>query len=334
MKRGLVLGKFMPLHNGHISLIEFAANNCDELIVLICATKDEPIKSEFRVSWIANNFINNSRVKPHLLQYDEISLPNTSESSKEVSRLWANYLKSYIPHVDVIFTSEPYGEYMGEFLNCDFVIFDMDRKKTPVSATQIRDNPFEYWGFIPDVVRPYFTKKICLYGSESTGKTTLTGRLAEYYQTAYVPEMAREILEKTDDCTEQHLIEIAELQAATINKKLVGANKLLFVDTDINITRSYSRFLFKKELAIPRWVEEVNQFDLYLYLDIDAPFIQDGTRLSKKRRNLLDQNHKLELETRGIKYQIIKGNWEERFNMAISVIDSFINKKYENITDC
>jgi HTH-type transcriptional repressor of NAD biosynthesis genes len=33
MIRGLVIGKFMPVHNGHIALINFAASQCDELIV-------------------------------------------------------------------------------------------------------------------------------------------------------------------------------------------------------------------------------------------------------------------------------------------------------------
>jgi HTH-type transcriptional regulator, transcriptional repressor of NAD biosynthesis genes len=31
MKRGLVIGKFMHIHNGHIALIDFAASQCDEL---------------------------------------------------------------------------------------------------------------------------------------------------------------------------------------------------------------------------------------------------------------------------------------------------------------
>mgnify|MGYP003834889701 CR=1 FL=1 len=33
MKRGLVIGKFMLVHKGHIALINFAASQCDELIV-------------------------------------------------------------------------------------------------------------------------------------------------------------------------------------------------------------------------------------------------------------------------------------------------------------
>ena len=135
--------------------------------------------------------------------------------------------------------------------------------------------------------------------------------------------MAREVIEETDECTEQHLIEIAELQAKTIKQKYVTANKLLFVDTDINITRSYSKYLFGKDLIVQNWVEEANLFDLYLFLDNDAPHIQDGTRLDKVRRDELNNFHLNELNDRKIKFELITGNWEERFQKSISLIDKF-----------
>lgn len=43
MKIGLVFGKFMPLHAGHLSLIEFAVENCDRLNVILCYTYEEEI---------------------------------------------------------------------------------------------------------------------------------------------------------------------------------------------------------------------------------------------------------------------------------------------------
>src|ERR1700744_650241 len=113
MKRGLVLGKFMPLHNGHIALINFAAANCDELIVLICAAGDEPVSGEQRLTWVTETFIDNTRIKPRLLNYDESALPNTSESSEAVSVAWARHLKNYLPAIDLFFASEPYAIYMG-----------------------------------------------------------------------------------------------------------------------------------------------------------------------------------------------------------------------------
>jgi HTH-type transcriptional repressor of NAD biosynthesis genes len=324
MRRGLVLGKFMPLHKGHMALIDFALYRCDELIVLVSASDDEPIPGNKRLEWIEQTYKSNEQIKPLLLMYDEAVLPNTSVSSEGVSKLWANYLKEHLPSIDVIFASEAYGAYMGRFLNCDHVIFDEPRKIVPVSATQIREEPFTYWDFIPDVVKIYYTLKICLYGTESTGKTTLAQRLAEHFNTVAVPEMAREILQHTRECTRGHLLQIARLQASAINEKIKQANKLLFVDTDINITRSYSKFLFNEELIVPEWIDEANKFDLYLYLDTDAPYIQDGTRLNKADRDKLNESHQQELTGRGISYVLIQGeDWDTRFKNAMEAVNKF-----------
>ena len=133
--------------------------------------------------------------------------------------------------------------------------------------------------------------------------------------------MAREIIETTEEVEEEHLYQIAELHARKINESIKTANKLLFVDTDVNITHSYGKFLFNIELDIADWIEKANKFDLYLFLDKDAQHIQDGTRLNKTQRDSLNDSHKKELENRNIPYELISGNWNERFNKSIEIIN-------------
>jgi len=53
MKRGLVIGKFMPIHNGHIALINFAKAHCDELIVSLSYTPNDP---QLRFNWTKEIF--------------------------------------------------------------------------------------------------------------------------------------------------------------------------------------------------------------------------------------------------------------------------------------
>lgn len=320
MEIGLVLGKFNPLHLGHVALIEFAQEKCDVLIVLICASDKETINGSIRLNWIKDSFSNNSKIRPVLLNYLEEELPNTSVSSKEVSAIWASKLETLFPQIDIIFSSEIYGNYLAETLKCRHISFDIDRKVYNISASEINSNIFKHWNFLATSARTFYVKKICLYGTESTGKSTITEKLANYFQTTFVPEMAREIVEETEECTENHLIQIAELQAKTIIEKVKTANKLLFVDTDLNITSSYSKFLFNKKLVVDSWVEEANNFDLYLYLDNDAPYIQDGTRLDKERRDELNLYHKKQLTDKRIKYQLVKGNWEERFTESVNIV--------------
>ena len=253
MKRGLVLGKFLPLHKGHIELINFARERCDELTVLICSTATELIPGLTRLGWIEEFYKNDARIKPVHIVYDENDLPNTSVSSRTVSHQWADFLKINFPPFDVVFTSEKYGDYLAEYLGAVHIPFNLEKNIVPVSATLINQNPFRYWDFLPDNIKPYFVLKICLVGTESTGKSVLTEKLAKHFNTVYVPEMAREIIEKTVECSPTHLQKIAERHAREIIEKTKLANKLLFVDTDLNITKSYSKFLFAEELKTEKW---------------------------------------------------------------------------------
>ena len=322
--KGLVLGKFYPLHLGHIGLIEFAQKQCDELIVLICASDMESIAGSTRLKWIQETFSNNPKIKPTLLNYSEQELPNTSTSSIEVSKVWATKIANTLGKIDVVFSSEIYGGYLAQFQKCESVLFEPLRTTNNISASEIRKNIFKNWNYLANSAKPYFVKKVCICGSESTGKSTLTEMLASHFQTVFVPEMARDIVDLTDECTEQLLKHIAESQAREINKKLKIANKFLFIDTDINTTRSYSKFLFSKELLTENWVEEANQFDLYLFLDADAPYIQDGTRLNKERRDELNIFHKKELTERGITFELVTGNWRQRFEKSVSIINKLL----------
>ncbi|WPU95139.1 adenylyltransferase/cytidyltransferase family protein [Mucilaginibacter sabulilitoris] len=159
MKRGLITGKFMPVHKGHIALIDFALDHCDELIVLVSASYDEPIPGSQRLEWITELYKDNHKVKPWLLNYDEVVVPGVSESSDNLTRIWANYLQQQLPPIDVIFASEAYGAYMSRFLNCESMIYSEPCKIVPVAATQIMKDPAGYWDYLPGIVQEYFSKE-------------------------------------------------------------------------------------------------------------------------------------------------------------------------------
>lgn len=59
MKTGLVLGKFMPLHNGHVKLVEFAQQYRERFIVLICVSTSEPMPGAIQLRWVTKRFKNN-----------------------------------------------------------------------------------------------------------------------------------------------------------------------------------------------------------------------------------------------------------------------------------
>jgi HTH-type transcriptional regulator, transcriptional repressor of NAD biosynthesis genes len=324
MRKGLVIGKFMPVHKGHLALIDFALENCDDLTVLLCHHLGEPIAGPLRESWLTQIFLYQTRVSIVSLEYDPNRLTETSVPEPSYAKAWAATVKELVTSVDLVFSSEAYGELFASFMGAEHKMFDAPRTLVPVSASSIRQKPFVYWAYLPPEVQPYFVRKVALIGSESTGKSTLAERLAAHYKTTFVPEMAREVIGHTNDCTPADLLQIATLHAATILDKTKQANKILFCDTELTITKSYALFLFQEELRVPEWIEKANQCDLYLFLDTACPFVQDGTRMDETQREALGEAHLAAFKKAVLPYRNISGNWEERFAQACREIDHFI----------
>lgn len=319
MRTGLVLGKFMPLHKGHIALADFALKHCDKLNILVCANNDiEPIPGALRLKWAKEVFHKDPRIEVH---YTEEKIPYTNYSSRYISGLWGQYIKQRFPDVSVFVSSEEYGDYVAEYLGITHVLFDKSRLNVPVSASLIRQNSMDFWDYMPRAVQPYFVKKICICGTESTGKSTLTERLARHFVTTYVQEMARVIPKKSEEFTPDDLFIVADLQAKEIMAKTETANKVLFSDTGLLATKVYAQYLFGLNPVFESWIKEINHFDLYLFLTNDVLYVQDGTRLPFSKREELHQLQLNYLRQHNVNFKIIDGNWDERFAKAVSIIE-------------
>lgn len=66
-----------------------------------------------------------------------------------------------------------------------------------MSSTELRADIYGHWDWLPNVVKPYYVKKVLIIGGESTGKSTLTVNLANYYNTNYLEEVGRDISERS-----------------------------------------------------------------------------------------------------------------------------------------
>lgn len=319
LRTGLVLGKFMPPHRGHEALIRFALEHCDRLIVLVCAYAHEPIPGPLRLDWVKKSFASDASID---VEYCDEALPNAPFSSREVSKAWADYLVQRFPQLTHIFTSESYGDYVAEYAGITHMAFNPERNLVPVSATLIRQSPFRYWKEILTPARPYFVKKVAIVGAESTGKSTLAEQLAAQYKTVFVPEQARDLVPDSKTCTWEDLLKIGTAHAAAIEDELKVANRLLFLDTEINTTKAYGQYLFGRTPEFSAHIEHLNYADLYLLLDTDVPYVQDGTRLDETDRNAMQAAHLAQLQSADITPVIITGSWEERFRAACAAIHS------------
>jgi HTH-type transcriptional repressor of NAD biosynthesis genes len=318
MKRGLVIGKFMPIHKGHIALINFAAAHCDELIVSMSFTPEDKIDPVLRFQWIKQIFKSQPNIKPAIIadDFDDETLP-----LNERTNIWAIRMREVYPKIDMLFSSEFYGPPFAHNLQAEHVLFDEPRKFVPISATLIRNHPFQCWEFIPEQVRPYFTKKICFYGPESTGKSTMAEKMAGHYHTVFVPEVARELI-TSNDITVDDIIKIGKAQTEKVKEKTSIANKIVFCDTDLITTKIYSQYYLNQIPEILNDLENEINYDLYFLLDIDVEWVADHLRDFGDRRLEMFNLFKRELEKRGINYIHISGNYHEREEKIKKIIDS------------
>lgn len=327
MGKGFVFGKFLPFHKGHEALIRFALTQCSSLKVLVCCSDHESISGEIRQRWIENTFSTDDSLEVDCFHYLESELPNTSEASMDISRLWSEQFKLLVPDCEVVITSEEYGEYVAEFMGIRHLPFDIPRETIPISATKICNDLSVGWQFLPDSVKPFFSTKVVILGTESTGKSTLALALQKKYGSSLVTEAGRDLIPDSKSFTHDTLYEVAQEHAKRIDAAVLGVSPLVIIDTDIHITKSYSEFIFDVQLDVDEEIYGSNKADLYLYLNNDVAHVHDGTRLSEEDRNLLDVSHRKILNQHQIPYVEISGTWEDRFDLANKKIDYLLNVK-------
>ena len=170
-------------------------------------------------------------------------------------------------------------------------------------------------------------RRICLTGPECTGKSTLAARLAREFDTVWVPEYAREYaIAHGNTLTADDVEPIARGQIELLERAPARA----ILDTDLISTVVYARHYYG---ACPTWIEDEarrRRADLYLLLDTDVAWQPDPARDTggDAREDLFDAFRAAldELET---KWEIVSGNWEERYSLACGLLSRPSGKQEE-----
>ena len=322
MKRGLFLGKFLPPHNGHLHLIREARKACDELTVVVGSLPNESVPGELRFQWM-KELCPDCRVV-HLRDEN----PQYPEEHPNFWDIWRSSLKRMHPEsLDVVFTSEDYGERLARELGAKHVCIDRDRIQFPVSGTAIRQRPLSNYSFLPGPVRPYFNKKIVITGPESTGKTTVARHLANRFFTSWAHEYARQYLDEQGRYViAEDIPNIARGQIALEDRTRERANRIYFCDTDLMATRIYSEHYFQH---CPDFIpESLSQRvgDFYIFMDIDIPWVEDPQRDAPHLRSEFRKRFLEELHRYGAEYAIVGGSFPTRLNKAAEIVEGFLKR--------
>lgn len=179
-------------------------------------------------------------------------------------------------------------------------------------------------------------QKIVVIGPESTGKSTLCQKLAAHYNTVWVPEFAREYLEKNGtEYNYDDLLKIAKGQITLEEKvfhQLVSNTSHspfplhrspVLIDTDMYVMKVWSEFVFNRchNWILNRIAER--RYDLYLLCDTDLPWCEDPLREypDQKIREKLYLFYKDLMVNQSVPWCNISGGYKERFQKAVQFID-------------
>ncbi len=320
MSRGLVLGKFMPPHAGHLFLVDFARRMVDELTVVVGTLASEPIPGALRHQWMRE--LSPGCEVLHLRDEN----PQDPSEHPDFWGIWRRSLLRTMPRrPDVVFASEPYGERLAAELGARFVPVDLERQALPISGTAVRRDPWAHWRHLPACVRAHYVRRVSIFGPESTGKSTLAAQLARRYGTVAVPEYARTWLESQDCiCRIEHMELIACGQGAAEDALARVADRLLICDTDPLATALWSDALFGRVPAALMEASQGRRYALTLLLDVDVPFVEDPIRYLPGRRAEFFERCAAGLNDAGRPVLVLRGDWSERWSCACAAIDALL----------
>ncbi|HVQ08679.1 MAG TPA: AAA family ATPase [Allosphingosinicella sp.] len=319
--RGFLLGKFMPPHAGHMLLCESARAMVDELTILVCSLPGDPIAGALRLAWM-RELLPDCRVIHH-----DAPVPQGPWDDPDFWPLWRDIVRAAHPEpIDLLFAGQAYGLRLAAEVDAVFVpigarVMGQDPDGIGgLSAGAVRADPWAHWRLLPAPVRAHYARTFCLHGVESTGKSMMAERLARHFGTVWTPEYGRAHCEAHGiDLDEAGLLLIGRAQHAMIAASLPWCDRRLIVDTDALMTAAWCEMLLG---GAPDALFHYPKADLYLLLEPDVPWIDDGTRCfgTDEARARFAAACRAVLDRAGVKWQSIGGSWDERLTAAAATI--------------
>jgi HTH-type transcriptional repressor of NAD biosynthesis genes len=318
MTRGLVVGKFYPLHAGHLFLLSEASRGSDELWVVMSDSPTESVSASVRAEWIADLYPDAQlRVTPFDIPYDSAG--------------WAERCTQLVDgQIDTVFTSEPYGDEFASLLGAKHVSVDPDRVTAPISGTELRQDLGAMFAYLAPPAKAFFARRICVVGVESSGTTTLAMQLAERYDTVWVPEYGRSYWEgrrylaDAESWTTSEFVTIASAQGVLEDALAMRANRVVIADTDALATHVWHR-RYRGIYSDEIWrIAAQRTYDLYVVTSPDFPFVQDGTREGEEIRREMHQWLLDVLDRDDRSYIIVTGDVDSRLEAAAASIDELL----------
>lgn len=316
-RRGLVWGKFLPLHAGHSALIAAAEERCDEVVVVVGARSDEPVPREVRHGWVRE-------VHPGVVVRSHVDDTPVDYDDPAVWHLHLAGLRTVLPEdVDAVFTGEDYGDELARRLGAVHVHLARESGPGAVSGTAVRADPGAFWPRLSPPVRAWYAQRVVVLGAESTGTTTLSAALAERLGCPWVPEFGRQwSLQRPNGLTAPWRTEEFDLVARRQAEDEDAAARTtpvpwLVCDTDpLATTVWHERYVGTRSPSVEAFAAARRPHLYVLTLD-DVPFVQDGVRDGEHLRGWMTQRFREVLAAQPAPVLEVAGSVESRLRQVL-----------------
>jgi HTH-type transcriptional repressor of NAD biosynthesis genes len=301
----------LPPTKGHLRLLQFSNDLADHTVALVCTQPSEPFAGErFMAVLLAAKGLRVTVRQVH----------KELEQNPEAPGFWAMWKNILQQHGfregDYIVASETYGVKFAEEMGGHFIPYDPYREILPIKATIVRESLEKNFADILPEFQHNLITRVTLFGAESTGKSTLSRRLAEEMPGHYMPEWARPYMEICGaDMTTQAMVDIWEGQRALQRHARFLLDKPYIIqDTDLFSTVGYWDFWNgETPQGLINDAHELKS-DIYLICQGNIPFEPDPLRFGGDHRESPDQFWIDLAEKHGLNYKVIHSadfGWRE-----------------------
>lgn len=321
-QHGLVIGKFMPPHIGHLALIRFAKMQAKQLTVLVEQRPDEPIDVHLRTQWL-QEALHDSSITFKVLLGDHPQSPPL-EHPEFFWAYWAKLLRQHCPSMDVLISSESYGHTLAKDQEIPWIPFDRDILRT--SGTHVRMHPTTAWWDLIEPARRDLIKRVVIVGPESTGKSTLAQAIATEHHTLCIPEYAaRWISEHPQSTIDESVLRLfAKAQQDMQQVMACQAARWMIEDSHPLTTSVWARYLGFTSLAeeLHQKCREHTAPDLILLTHPEAlPWIEDVHRPQPTDRIWFLQQFIAQLHDLKWHFHLLRGNMDTQKEEALTLVN-------------
>lgn len=326
---GYLIGHFEPLHRGHVRLIQHAVGLVDKLHIVILRHPQPnpayPVSLEDKARWLQRAFNNFDFISIHTYAIDNIN-PEQAEANAQLQVLRRSL---GIPE-DAIFISDESHSWTSLLAANQFIALPLHQE---YDSEAIHQRPVHYWQHIHPTARREYSKTIAVVGGESSGKTTLVYKLANYFLADYVLEQGRHYVDYALGGSELALqysdyARISQDHAKAIDLALETPKApVTIIDTDFITTQAFCQSYEGQRDAITTAYSLHMRFDHTLLLANNTKWVDDGLRslgTENARRQFQELLKQLYQEHEIPYYEISAAGYQERYRLAVDYIQKHI----------